>query len=64
MLKLMEGAYSEVVHWQKNTFTVPFVKGGKEFVFELWRWLRAYADGTILPALTETYLLLKTKRSL
>ena len=51
MLKSMENAYSEVVHWQKNTFTVPFGKAGKEFVFELSRLLRAYADGSALESI-------------
>ena len=47
----MEGGYSEVVHWQKNTFTVPFGKAEKEFVFELSKLLRAYADGTIFESI-------------
>ena len=51
MLKSMEDAYSEVVHWQKNTFIVPFGKAGKEFVFELSRLLRAYADGSALESI-------------
>ena len=53
----------------ENTFIVPLGKPGKEFGFELSRLLRAYADGTALesialvicPALTETFLSLKTK---
>ena len=77
MLKLMEDAYSEVVHWQKNTFTVPFGKAGKEFVLELSRLLRAYTDGTALESialmastalsallLQKPFLSLETKRSL
>ena len=51
MLKLMEDGYSEAVHWQQNTFTVPFGKAGKEFVFELSRLLRTYADGTALESI-------------
>ena len=47
----MEEAYSEVVHWQKNTFTLHFGKPGKEFVFEMRRLLRAYADGTALESI-------------
>ena len=46
MSKLREDGYSEVVHWQKNTFTVPFGKAGKEFALEVSRLLRAYIDGT------------------
>ena len=48
MLKLIEDAYTEVVHWQKHTVTVPFGKARKELLFELSRLLRAYADGTAL----------------
>ena len=44
--KLETFAYFDVVHWQKNTFTLPFGKAGKGFVFELSRLLRAYVDGT------------------
>ena len=43
--------YSEVVHWQKNTFNVPFGKAGKGFVLELSRLLRAYADGSALESI-------------
>ena len=51
MFKLMEDGYSELVHWQKNAVTVPFLKAGKEFVFEVSRMLRAYADGTALESI-------------
>ena len=51
MLKLMEDAYSEVVHWEKNAFTVPFDNTGEEFVLQLSRLLRAYADGTALESI-------------
>ena len=51
MLKSMEDAYSGVVQWQKNTFTVPFGKAGKEYVLELSRLLRAYADETALESI-------------
>ena len=72
MLKSIEDAYSEVVHWQKNTFNVPFGKAGKGFVLELSRLLRAYADGSALEsiaegqycfALTETFPPFKTEGS-
>ena len=56
----MEDAYSEVVHWQKNTFTVPFGKAGKGFVFELSRLLWAYTDGR---ALESTALMASTALS-
>ena len=41
-------AYSEVVHWRKNTFTVPFGNAGKRFVTELSTLYRAYAEGSAL----------------
>ena len=43
--------YSELVHWQKNTFTFPVGKAGKEFVLEVNRLLRAYADGRELESI-------------
>ena len=47
----MKDGSSEVVHWKKNTFTVPFDTAGKEFVFELSRLLRAYTDGAVLESI-------------
>ena len=47
----LEDGFSEVVHWQINTFTVPLGKAGKDFVFEVSRLLRAYADGTALESM-------------
>ena len=41
-------AYSEVVHWRKNTFTVPYGNAGKRFVTELSTLYRAYAEGSAL----------------
>ena len=52
MLKFREDGYSEVLHWQKNTFTVLLGKAGKGFVFELSRLHRAYADGTALESIS------------
>ncbi len=47
----MDDAYSEVVHWRKNTFQVPFGNAGKGFVSELSRLYKAYADGSALEAI-------------
>ena len=44
----VSSAYSEVVHWRKNTFTVPYGKVGKKFVYELSTLYRAYAEGSAL----------------
>ena len=33
----LDATYAEVVHWRRNCFTVPYGKGGKEFVRELSR---------------------------
>jgi hypothetical protein len=41
-------AYPEVVHWRKNTFTVPYGNVGKKFVYELSTLYRAYADGSAM----------------
>ena len=37
-----------IVHWRRNTFTIPLRKGGRDFVLELTRLFRAYADGSTL----------------
>ena len=44
----IDAAYAEVVHWRKNTFTVPYGNAGKRFVSELSRLFRAYADSSAL----------------
>ena len=41
-------AYQKVVHWRSNIFRVPQGKGGKLFVSELARLVRAYAEGSAL----------------
>ena len=46
----MDEAYSEVVHWRKNTFLAPYGNAGKSFVSELSRLYKAYADGSALEA--------------
>ena len=37
-------AYSEVVHWRQNLFTIPYGQEGKAFITELTRLLRAFVD--------------------
>ena len=44
----INAAYEVVVHWRQNTFLVPYGKGGCQFVRELARLYRAYADATVL----------------
>ena len=41
-------AYSEVVHWKRNTFNVPYGNTGKKFVYELSSLYRAYAESSAL----------------
>ena len=51
VMKSLDEAYAEVVHWRRNTFLVPFGNAGKGFVSELRRLFRAYADGSALEAI-------------
>ena len=37
-------AYAEAVHWRRNIFSVPSGKAGKDFVQELSRLFRSYAE--------------------
>ena len=39
-------AYSEVVHWRRNIFSVPSGKAGRAFVREMARLFRSYAEGS------------------
>ena len=41
-------AYSEVVHWRQNLFTVPHCSAGHSFIKELSSLYRAYGDSTSL----------------
>ena len=43
--------YSEIVHWRKNYFMVPYGQSGKAFVSELSRLFRAFADGSALESI-------------
>ena len=42
-------AYSEVVHWKRNTFNVPYGNTGKKCVYKLSSLYRAYAESSALP---------------
>ena len=44
----IDSAYAEIEHWRKNTFAVPYGMAGKQFVAELSRLYRAYAEGSAL----------------
>lgn len=43
---------SEVAHWRRNTFPVPYGNVGKASVSKLCHLLRAYADGSALKAIS------------
>ena len=42
----VDRCYSKVVHWQRNVFSIPSGKAGKDFVSELARLYNAYAEGS------------------
>ena len=44
----LSSAYTEIVHWRRNTFKVPLGRGGKQFVSELGRLFRAYSEASAL----------------
>ena len=44
----VSAAYSEVVHWKKNIFQVPFGQSGKKFVLELIKLFRVYSECSAL----------------
>ena len=48
----LDATYAEVVHWRRNCFTVPYGKGGKEFVRELSRLFLAFGSASALEAVT------------
>ena len=59
----MSRAYTEVVFWKKNVFTVPLGASGKSFASELSRLFQAYSDGSgiALKAITVASRLLLQK---
>jgi hypothetical protein len=44
IMKSMDVAFAEVVHWRRNTFPVPYGNASKALVSELCRLFRAYAN--------------------
>lgn len=46
--RVLETTYAEVVHWQRNCFTVPFGRAGKSFVSELSRLYLAFGSASTL----------------
>jgi len=44
----LDKAYQEVIHWRKNSFSVPRGRAGKAFVCELARLFRAVGEGSAL----------------
>ena len=62
----VKAAYSEVVHWKRNIFTVPSEAQGKKFTNELSRLFRAYAEVSALESValvTPALLLQKPHKS-
>ena len=47
-------AYSEVVHWRRNIFSVPSGKAGRAFVSEMAGLFRSYAEGSALESIAIT----------
>ena len=50
----VERCYDEVVHWWINVFSIPSGKAGKDFVSEMARLYKAYAEGSQIESLTLT----------
>lgn len=50
-IKALDSIYSEVVHWRRNSFTVPFGKVGKEFTSELSRLFLSFASASALESI-------------
>ena len=51
-IDLIDKAYNDVVHWKLNLFHVPFGRAGKQFVSELARLYRAFAEGSTLECIS------------
>ncbi len=49
--QVISASYAEAVCWRRNVFAVPSGKAGKEFVLELARLFRAYAEGSALESI-------------
>lgn len=50
-IQQLNNAYTEVTHWRRNIFTIPTGKAGKEFVRELSRLFRGYAEASALESI-------------
>ena len=48
---ILEATYSEVVHWRRNCFAVPFGKAGREFVDELSKLYLSFASASALESI-------------
>ena len=53
-IRSVNAAYSEVVHWRTNVFSVPSVRAGKAFVSELAWLFQSYAEGSALECIALT----------
>ena len=50
-MQSVTAAYSEVVHWKNNIFSVPYGNAGKKIVTELSKLYRAFAERTALESI-------------
>ena len=48
---MLTETYQEIVHWRRNLFSVPYGKSGKQFVAEIARLIRAYAERSCLESI-------------
>ena len=49
-VQIVNDAYTEIVHWRRNCFTVPFGKAGRNFVSDLSKLYLAFGSASILEA--------------
>ena len=47
-IPLLDSVYQEVIHWKRNSFSIPRGNSGKAFVNELARLFSAFANGSAL----------------
>ena len=56
--KQLIGCYNEAIHWRRNLFKVPQGKAGNEFVQEISRIFRSYAEASSLESIALTAAIL------
>ena len=53
-LTKVDRCFDEVVHWQRNVFSIPTGKAGKNFVSEMARLFQSYAEGSQIESFSLT----------